>query len=414
MLASTRPVRQLLTSTRHELDGVGIESDVRSWLAENWSSELTLREWWRRLAGSGFGFPRWPIGCFGAGMDKEQAGEVTRVFRAGRVIGAPTGLGTLMGGPVVTEHGTDEQRRRLLLPLADGTEGWCQLFSEPGAGSDLASVSTKATRDGDEWVVTGQKVWTSGAMHSRRGMLIARTDVDQPKHRGLTYFVIDLDQPGVEIRPLHQMNGRSHFSEVFFTDARVHDRDRIGPVNGGWAVTVSTLQHERAGLSAPQGGIKPPAGEKGGFLDRTIDELLARPDREEEVDETEPGSFATLLRLARGRSLASDPVLRQGLAMQHTQERIAEFSQLRGVATAQAGRAPGPESSIAKLYWTQGLRTASSLSMRLLGPWGTLMGAGTPEDGRIQTFVLSVPSASIAGGSDEIQRNTPFRDLRKS
>ena len=357
---------------------------------------------------------------------------MTRVFRAGRVIGAPTGLGTLMGGPVVTEHGTDEQRRRLLLPLADGTEGWCQLFSEPGAGSDLASVSTKATRDGDEWVVTGQKVWTSGAMHSRRGMLIARTDVDQPKHRGLTYFVIDLDQPGVEIRPLHQMNGRSHFSEVFFTDARVHDRDRIGPVNGGWAVTVSTLQHERAGLSAPQGGIKPPAGEKAGFLDRTIDELLARPDREDEVDETEPGSFETLLRLARGRSLASDPVLRQALAMQHTQERIAEFSQLRGAATARAGRAPGPESSIAKLYWTQGLRTASSLSMRLLEPWGTLTGAGTPEDGRIQTFVLSVPSASIAGGSDEIQRNIigeralglprepvvdadmPFRDLRKS
>lgn len=411
---------------------MGIESAVRSWVADNWSTELTLREWWRRLAASGYGFPRWPVDCFGAGFDKDQAAVVAGVFRSGKVIGAPTGLGTLMGGPVVLEHGTDEQRRRLLPPLVDGTEGWCQLFSEPGAGSDLASVATRAVRDGDEWIVTGQKVWTSGATHSRRGMLVARTDVGLPKHRGLEFFIIDLDQPGVEIRPLHQMNGRSHFSEVFLSEARVHERDRIGPTNGGWAATVSTLQYERAGLSSPQGGVKPPAGEKAGYLDRTIGALVASALGDREVDDTEPGSFATLLRLADDRRNPSDHLLRQGLAARYSHERIAEFSRQRSAASVRAGSPVGPESSIAKLYWTEGLRASSSLAMRVLGPSGMLIGPDTPHEGRVQTFALSVPSASIAGGSDEIQRNiigeralglprepvtdadTPFRDLRKS
>ncbi len=423
---------------------MGSETAVKDWLAENWSLDITLREWWNRLAASGFGFPRWPVEWFGAGMDKTDATDVARAFRAANIIGAPTGLGTLMGAPVVMEHGTHEQRSRLLPPLATGTEGWCQLFSEPGAGSDLASVSTRAVLDGDEWIITGQKVWTSGAPQSRRGMLVARSDFDAPKHRGLTYFIIDLDQPGIDIRPLHQMNGKSHFSEVFLTEARVHDRDRIAGVNAGWGVTLATLQYERSGLSSPQGGLKPSAGESAGNLDRTVGELLAQTQSGrkgttgagegdgDDTDETEPGSYATLARLARSRTLLENHTICQDLASLYSLERIAEFSQQRSAASVKAGRSPGPESSVAKLFWTESLRASSSLAMRILGPWGTLTGRDTPENGRVQTFVLSVPSASIAGGSDEIQRNImgeralglprepsvdtdiPFKDLRKS
>jgi alkylation response protein AidB-like acyl-CoA dehydrogenase len=168
-------------------------------------------------------FPRWPAAWFGRECTQNEQNQIARAFADSGVIGAPSGLGVLMGAPVTMTFGTEEQKQRWLPNLANGTEGWCQLFSEPGAGSDLASVSCRAERDGDEWVINGQKVWTSGALHSTRGMLVARNDFDQPKHKGLTYFIIDLEQPGVEIRPIKQMNGAAHFNEVFFNDARVND-----------------------------------------------------------------------------------------------------------------------------------------------------------------------------------------------
>jgi alkylation response protein AidB-like acyl-CoA dehydrogenase len=391
------------------MTGAQIEAEVLDWLTGNWSPDLTLREWWGRLADSGWGFPMWPTSHFGRGLPKHEAASVSRAFRAaGRAgsIGAPTGLGSLMGGPVLLDYGTEEQKARLLPPLCRGEEGWCQLFSEPGAGSDLASVTTRAERDGDEWIVTGQKVWTSGAHHSRRGMLVARTNVDVPKHRGLTYFLLDLDQPGVEVRPLHQMNGKSHFSEVFLTEARVHDRDRIGDVDNGWMVTTATLAYERSGLSAAEGGVRPAAGELAGQLDRTAGSLVSEAQGRVDEDEAAPGTYASLLNATRAQGLADDPTIRQDLARLYTYERIADASRRRSAAAAKAGRAPGPESSIAKLFWTNSLRHSSNLAMRILGPWGTVRADSGPEmHRRAQTYFLSVPSASIAGGTDEIQRN---------
>jgi alkylation response protein AidB-like acyl-CoA dehydrogenase len=347
---------------------------------------------------------------------------------------ATAGVGYVDGRSGGAQYGTEDQQRRLLPPLANGTEGWCQLFSEPGAGSDLASISTNAVRDGDEWIITGQKVWTSGAHHSKRGMLIARTDWDQPKHRGITYFIIDLEQAGVEIRPLRQMNFRSHFFEVFFDEARVSDADRIGEVNGGWAVAVATLGYERSGLSAhASGAVRIDAGHLAGHLDTPVGDLVrhAQTDGEPE-DEAAAGNFASLNQLAQQLHRNHEATIRDQLIKLYVHERIAAFTQQRVAALRRAGHAPGPESSTAKLWWTEGLRLSRDLGMSILGPWGSLLGADTPTAGQTQLFTLSVPSASIAGGSDEVQRNIigervlglpkeplidadlPFREVRRS
>jgi alkylation response protein AidB-like acyl-CoA dehydrogenase len=411
------------------------QASLDAWVAQNWSDHLTLRQWWDLLAQSGLAMPTWPRGFGGRGWDRSALTLCARSFASAGAIGAPTGLGTLMGGPVVLQFGTEDQKTRLLPPLAKGIEGWCQLFSEPGAGSDLASLSTKAERDGDEWVINGQKVWTSGSQESARGMLLARTDVDQPKHRGITYFIVDLHQPGVEIRPLRQMNGRSHFSEVFFTDARVHDRDRIGHVNNGWAAAVATLAYERSGLSAADGvpGVRPAAGEFSGHLDINVRELINRAHTEKQVADDAGGKFDLLRDLNMSTSHHStNAFVRQRLVAVLIDERIAGYTQRRAIASARAGKPAGPEASLAKLFWTQALQTARDGGTSVLGADGMLVGDDAASNGVVQQFALTIPSARIAGGSDEIQRNIigervlglpkepssdtdlAFRDLRRS
>ncbi|MGA0862841.1 MAG: acyl-CoA dehydrogenase family protein [Ilumatobacteraceae bacterium] len=404
-------------------------SNVRDWIAENWSDDITLREWWVRMARSKMSFPSWPSEWHGGGAGHKESKTVADALDEARVIGPPTGLGILMGAPILFTRGNDDQRRRFLPMLADGTEGWCQLFSEPGAGSDLASLACRAERDGDEWVVNGQKVWTSGALHSRRGMLVARTDVDQPKHRGMTYFIIDMNQPGVEVRPIKQMNGKSHFNEVFFTDARVADADRIGEVNDGWSVTAATLSFERSGLSTHvTGGLKVSAGEEAGLLDRAVGEIVRETlDRHELPDEY--GGLSSTLSELPTRLTA---IQRMDMARLVMHESIARYTAQRIASDAGNGRSPGPESSTAKLWWTEGLRISRDLGMDLLGADGLLTSSDTPGGGTVQHFFLSMPSASIAGGSDEVQRNiigeralglprdvqpdpsTPFRDIPRS
>src|SRR3954452_13970661 len=206
-------------------------SEVRDWLDESWATELMLREWWRRLADAGYAFPTFPKVYGGQGMSAGDNRIVQEELTRAGSISAPFGLGQIMGAPVVLDHGTDAQKDEWVLSLASGTESWCQLFSEPGAGSDLASSSTRAVQDGDVWIVNGQKVWTSGAQAADRGMLVARTDPEQPKHRGITYFIIDMDQPGIEVRPLKQMDGGATFNEVFFTDVVVANDAVVGSVN---------------------------------------------------------------------------------------------------------------------------------------------------------------------------------------
>src|SRR6476659_8148869 len=222
-----------------------VRDEVRRFVAEAWEPDLTLAEWWDRLADSGWAVPTWPEEWLGRGLPGAAARTVSDELRAAKVLGPPAGLGLLLAGPTIVAHGTDAQKERYLRPIVNGQEAWCQLFSEPGAGSDLASLQTRAVRDGDEWIVNGQKVWTSGAQTADLGMLLARTNPDAPKHQGITYFVIDMDQDGIDVRPLREMTGRALFNEVFLTDARVRNDDIVGELNQGWAAGMTTLSNER-------------------------------------------------------------------------------------------------------------------------------------------------------------------------
>jgi alkylation response protein AidB-like acyl-CoA dehydrogenase len=401
------------------------------WIEENWDDSLTLRQWWQMMNDARLSFPRWPSAWFGRDCTEAEQNDIARAFAKRAIIGAPTGLGVLMGAPVTMTFGTEEQKQRWLPSLANGTEGWCQLFSEPGAGSDLASVSCRAERDGDEWVINGQKVWTSGALHSTRGMLVARNDFDQPKHKGLTYFIIDLEQPGVEIRPIKQMNGLAHFNEVFFNDARVSDADRVSDINNGWAITAATLGFERSGLSeGAGGGVRVPAGKQAGNLDRAVGELLERVKASKSHPDEYGGLLSTLQKIELPQGL--NAIQRQKMIDLSINERIAEMTRERIASTMKKGQSPGAEASTMKLHWTNGLRISRDLGMELLGADGMLTGDDLPVEGKVQHFFLSMPSASIAGGSDEVQRNiigektlglpkdaqtdpkTPFKDIPKN
>jgi acyl-CoA dehydrogenase len=251
----------------------------------------------------------------------------------------------------------------------------CQLFSEPGAGSDLAGLQTRAERDGDEWIVNGQKVWTSGAQYSDIGEIICRTDPDKPKHKGLTGFVVDMHAPGVEVRPLRQMTGGASFNEVFFTDVRVPDDHRLGDVNEGWTVALTTLMNERASIGA---------GSAGGGLGIA--------------------SSTRLIEMLRHFGLDQDPVYRQELMKLHVAFSVAKYNNQRAMDKIKSGQLPGPEMSIAKLSLTQNMWQTAQFVSRVLGARIT---ADTGEWGTFswEQFLLGVPGMRIAGGSDEVMRN---------
>ncbi len=225
-----------------------VRIEVKKWLEENWNPDLTVAEWWDILARSGYAAPHFPEDCWGKGYPRDLALAVSETIAAHGAVGPPAGLGYLLAAPTIVAHGNERQHQEDLLRILNGQDAWCQLFSEPGAGSDLAGLTTRAVKDGDEWHVTGQKVWTSTAQISNVGMLIARTDPDLPKHKGITYFKFDMTQKGVEIRPLREMTGHAMFNEVFIDNAIVHDDDMIGGLNNGWAAANTTLMSERAGL----------------------------------------------------------------------------------------------------------------------------------------------------------------------
>ncbi|MDQ3385858.1 MAG: acyl-CoA dehydrogenase family protein, partial [Actinomycetota bacterium] len=222
-----------------------VRQEVRSWLREHWDPERPLLEWRSLLADAGWGCPTWPVRTFGRGLGAGAAAVVAEEMARVGAVGPPTGSAMSLAAPTILEHGSPELQRRLLRPIVTGEHTWCQLFSEPGNGSDVAGLTTRAERDGDEWVVNGQKLWTTGAHTAAYGMLLARTDWDTPKHRGITYFAFPMHQPGVEVRSVRQMNGYASFNEVFLTDARVPHDHVIGAVDGGWAAALTTLAHER-------------------------------------------------------------------------------------------------------------------------------------------------------------------------
>ncbi|MDH3753248.1 MAG: acyl-CoA dehydrogenase family protein [Acidimicrobiia bacterium] len=409
--------------TREARETSSLRAEVRGWLDQNWDPEMSTREWWERLAASGWGFPHWPADHGGLGMTHAASAVVVQEMVAAGVLGPPGGAAPTMGAPIVFAYGTAEQRRRWLPSIARGLEGWAQFFSEPGAGSDLASVQTRAVRDGDEWIVNGQKVWNSGTMESDKALLVARTDVDVPKHRGIGFFIVDVHQPGIEIRPIKQMNGSAEFNEAFFTDARVSDADRIGEPNQGWAVALHVLTHERA--SHPGGGDgvlkQVHGGERAGYLDRPAGQVMLEADDERTANRLPISDLDSLLALAREHGRLDDPVIRQRIAHLHAFGESLRLTQLRAlVSTSEVGT----ETSVVYLGAVRLVRLYRDLI-------GDIAGAAALLDCTdVSDSILTAPCHGIQGGAEQIQmnligerilglpkepqidRDVPFKDLR--
>jgi alkylation response protein AidB-like acyl-CoA dehydrogenase len=326
------------------------------------------KEWQRTLFDGGWAGIAWPKEYGGLGGSPAQARIFAREQARFDVEAGAFAVGIGMVGPTLIEHGTEAQKARYLPALLRGDEVWCQLFSEPGAGSDLAGLRTRAERDGDEWVVDGQKVWSSGAHHSELGILLARTDPDAPKHQGITYFVLDMRSPGVEVRPLRQINGVAHFNEVFLTDVRVPHENVIGEVNGGWAVAQTTLGAERALI----GG--------GGAV-----------------------GFRDLARLARDQDAATDPVLRQRLADAYIRFEILKYLGQR--AAARRDGAASAVASVLKLAASRHVALNGDLALALEGTGAMLLHDDAPYGGFWQQNFLNQWGIRIGGGTEQVQRN---------
>jgi alkylation response protein AidB-like acyl-CoA dehydrogenase len=332
-----------------------------------------------------------------AWADDVVRGEITR---CGAVSSVPAGL----AGPTILEQGPDSTRERFLRPLLTGEELWCQLFSEPSAGSDLAGLTTTAVLDGDEWVVNGQKVWNTSAHHADLGMLLARTDWSAPKHQGITYFVLPMKQPGVEVRPLKQMNYHSSFNEVFMTDARIPRDWVVGEVNQGWTAALATLAHERrfgAFRGASLASVAPGAAR---------DEALEEAAESAKVYAWYPqraGRVDLVTEHARSTGRAENPLVRQEIARLLSMHQASQWTAQRANASRALGRPPGPEGSIGKLALSNVARQAAKTHSMIGGAFGMLAGdyPRSPLGGVLAEILISFPAQSIAGGTDEIQHN---------
>ena len=365
--------------------------EVRTWLEENHPGPEPeggldevmsfRREWQRQLHDAGWAGISWPkeFGGRGATMIEQAifAGEATR-----QEAPAPANvLGLAMGGPVVIAHGSEEQKARYLEPILTGEEIWCQGFSEPESGSDLASLKTRAVKDGDEWVVTGQKVWTTFAQYAKWCMLVARTDPDAPKHQGLTYFLMDMKQEGVQTRPLVQITGEGEFNEVFFEEARVPDENVVGGVGNGWSVAITTLMNERAGLAF-------------GAISQIQNSLgrLSKLARETPAD---------------GATAADDSYFRQRIAQLHIEVETMRLNAYRGLTKTMQSGIPGPEGSLGKWQWADINQDLTELALEIEGAYAMLArGADhAVAGGAWQYGFLRSRANSIEGGTTDILKN---------
>jgi alkylation response protein AidB-like acyl-CoA dehydrogenase len=336
----------------------------------------------------GLAWVHFPSGHGGLGLSPT---EQLHTLRRLSELGAPNSmrtnpLGYGMVAPTIVAHGTEEQKTRYLRPLFTGEEIWCQLFSEPGAGSDVAALATRATRDGDEWVVTGQKVWTTLAHISSMGLLIARTNPDVPKHKGITAFLVDMHASGVEVLPLYQVTGEAEFNEVFFNEARIPDADRLGGVGDGWGVSITTLMNERVSI----GGTVPPRAS---------------------------GLIGEAVKIWQSHwSSRSDPhamAVRAELMQSWVRNEVARLTNWRASDLRQAGT-PGPEGSVAKLAFAEENQRTSELCVDLMGAEGMLYGSQYPlvrpsetamSSGDMRKAFLRMRANSIEGGTSEVMRN---------
>ena len=344
---------------------------VAEWTEEEEEARLEeAKDWQRTKYDAGWAGITWPTEYGGRGGTPIQAvifGQEESDFDVPKDA-LVVGLGWC--GPAVMLLGTEEQRQRFLPPLLRGDELWCQLFSEPGAGSDLAGLTTKAVSDGDEWVLSGQKVWTTFAHRSDWGLCIARHDPEQKKHQGLTAFLVGMKADGIECRPLRQMTDSSNFNEVFLDGVRVPDAQRIGEVGDGWRVAITTFMYERFGGSFSGGGVA-----------RSLRKLIA----------------------ASGRQ--NDPKVRQRYADIYARGQALRYSGLRLITAISQGKAPGPEGSVMKLAGTMVLTDLYEFAVDLLGPEGMLIAGDASHGGEWQDAFLGTPGLRIGGGTDQIQRN---------
>lgn len=413
-------------SSLHESD---IREAVRTWLETNWDPNSSLVDWRNKLADSGWGMPHWPREWLGRGLPVRMVPVVEQEFERIAAVGvARIGIRTLAAATLL-EHGSDEQKSKYLRPILTGEDTWCQLFSEPGSGSDLAGATTRAEFDGEKWRINGQKVWTTSAHHAEWGLLLARTDWDLPKHEGLSFFVINMQQAAIEVQPLKQMNGHASFNQVFFTDAIVEPDNRLGEVGEGWKIAMTTLAHERRGADALRRW-----GQTSDRPGRIYEE-----ERAEVASVMEPykwypqrtGRIDLVIERAVETGGIHDPVMRQAIAKLMMQNSAAEWTAQRANTAQQQGRPQGPEGSLGKLAASELARAASNVHTQLSGAEAMLAGADGARDGVIAEILLSVPATSIAGGTDEIQRNIiaervlglpkeprmdggPFRDVPKN
>jgi alkylation response protein AidB-like acyl-CoA dehydrogenase len=347
-------------------------------LAERTQPEIiaAAKAWQKKKAEGGWACLTWPKEYGGRGATSMQNviwGQEEARFKTPPNI---FGIGLGMCGPTVLTHGTEEQKARWIPKLLSGEEVWCQLFSEPAAGSDLAGLRSTAVRDGDDWVINGQKIWTTGAQFCDWGILVVRHDANVAKHSGLTYFVVDMHSPGVEVRPITQINGGQGFNEVFFTDCRIPDKNRISEIGNGWAVAITTLMNERASIGGGGGG-----------------------------------SVGELVRLAQqvelnGRPAIEDSSVRQRIAEFYTRIKGVKMTGNRSLSALSQGKTPGPESSLSKLVAAKTAQDMAAFAMELQGTAGGL----NDEDHSLQAAewqgrYLGLPGLRIAGGTDEILRN---------
>jgi len=357
--AFRKEAREFLETNIHAAPGDLSES------AGEWEQALAARKRWQQvLFDNGFAAITWPTAHGGRGLGPVEQIIWNQECNRVRAPSSVNIVGIGMAGPALIEHGSDDQRDRYLSKILSGEEIWCQLFSEPDAGSDLAAVATKAERVGDEWVVSGQKVWSSGAHFSRRAILLARTDTSVPKHKGMTFFALDMQSPGVTVRPLRQMNGEAHFNEVFLDGVRIPDSERLGVPGEGWKVATTTILHERMALGGSLGVFH----------------------------------MEDLLDLAREHD-PLEPHVRGLVAQAFTYWQCLEFLNARIMSKLAAGEIPTAEGAITKLAVTRMLDAASEAALAILGP------DAVAQSGPWQDLFLITQGIRIGGGTDDIQKN---------
>ncbi|MEA3056602.1 MAG: hypothetical protein QOD30_2034 [Actinomycetota bacterium] len=397
-----------------------LTAEVTAWLEENWDPDITVREWWERLGLSGWGTPTWPEDKYGKGLSRAEGILVSNAIAEFGALGPPGGLGLLLAGPTINDHGTPEQIKEYVEDIVTGRKAWCQLFSEPGAGSDLAGLTTKAIKDGDEYIITGQKVWTSGGQIADMGMLIARTNLEVPKHQGITWFSFDMHQDGVDVRPLREMTGHAMFNEVYLDEAHVPESAIVGGLHNGWAVANTTLMHERSGLGAgggsAAGGFASP-GTIAKDLDKRVGDFVTGGGRRRGGGGGGGGMFGAqsklLIDLAKGNGKIKDPAIRQDLMRLHT---LNELGRMQNLRIKGGDKVPGAP-NIAKLSMSNIVRLSRDVGLAILGPEGMLHGytpeqtkqnsdaTGNPFSVMVTSTALYAQAPPIYGGTDQEQRN---------